>query len=171
VKFAKKVVQDLQSRQVFMFEQRAPLLQENRSFKHTVSRVVRKGLLHHNFIADMPERPALSREKNPNCSRMSRGETRNNAIKVSEGRGIPVNMENSSNPTPHESSKGANKKDVICRFNLSTQHTKAIRGAKSMINLFTAREAINGKLPGEDLNFQGKVSVPNKLGAGPSRPL
>jgi hypothetical protein len=123
VKFAKEVVQDLQSRQVLMFDQRAPLLQENRSFKHTVSGVVRKGLLHHDFIADMLERPALSREKNPHCSRMSRGETRNNAIKMSEGHRVPVNKKNSSNPTPHESSKGANKKDVICRFNLTTQHT------------------------------------------------
>jgi hypothetical protein len=40
-----------------------------------------------------------------------------------------------------------------------------------MINLFTTWETINGKLPGEDLDFQGEVSFPNKLGAGPSRPL
>jgi hypothetical protein len=102
---------------------------------------------------------------------MSRGEIRNNAKKLCKGRGVPVNMKNSSNPTPHEGSKGKNKEDVICRFNLATQHTKPIRRAKSMVNLFTTREAINGKLPGEDLNFQGKVSLPNKLGAGPSRPL
>jgi hypothetical protein len=139
VEFAKKVVQDLHSRQVFRFEQRAPLLQENRSFKHTVSGVVRKGLLHHNFIADMPERPALCREKNPHCSRMSRGESRNNAKKLCKGRGVPVNMKNSSNPTPHEGSEGTNKEDVICRFNLATQHTKPIRGAKSMVNLLTTR--------------------------------
>jgi hypothetical protein len=72
VEFAKKVVQDLHSRQVFRFEQRAPLLQENRSFKHTVSGVVRKGLLHHNFIADMAERPGRQTHM-PRPSAQTRG--------------------------------------------------------------------------------------------------
>jgi hypothetical protein len=62
-------------------------------------------------------------------------------------------MKNSSNPTPHESSKGTSKEDMICRFNLATHHTQPIRRAKSMVNLFTIRDAINGKLPGENLNF------------------
>jgi hypothetical protein len=91
VEFAEKVIQDLQSRQVLRLEQRAPLLQENRSFEHTVSRMVRKGLFHHNFIADMPERP-LSRKKNPHCSRMTRGELRNNMKKLCKGRGVPVRV-------------------------------------------------------------------------------
>jgi hypothetical protein len=90
VEFAEKVIQDLQSRQVLRLEQRAPLLQENRSFEHTVSRMVRKGLFHHNFIADMPERPALSRKKNPHCSRMTRGELRNNMKKLSKDVGFQL---------------------------------------------------------------------------------
>jgi hypothetical protein len=60
---------------------------------------------------------------------------------------------------------------MISRFDLTTQHTQPISWTTSMVNLFTARKAINSKLPSKDHNFQGKASLPNKFCAGPGHTL
>jgi hypothetical protein len=74
-------------------------------------------MFHSNFITDMSERPALSREKNPDSPPMAKRKHRNNLKELCKGRGVPSHLKHGSNPTSHKGSKTTREKDMVSRFN------------------------------------------------------
>jgi hypothetical protein len=72
MKITKEFFQDPHRRPVPSLEKGTSLLQKDIRFEHAVSRLIRKRVFNYNFIANMPERPALSHKQDPHSPPVGR---------------------------------------------------------------------------------------------------
>jgi hypothetical protein len=61
----------------------------------------------------MPERPTLSREKNPHNPPVAMTKHRNNLKELCKGHGVPSHLKHGSNPTPHKGNKTTGKENMV----------------------------------------------------------
>jgi hypothetical protein len=95
------------------FCQRSPELQKDARFEHNISWVFGKFSLNGELISSGPERPAHGRKQHPEKTLGSPSKALKDGEKISERRGVPVDLKQVPTTAPHKLGKRTGEKYVI----------------------------------------------------------